>query len=69
MRPLPKIVLTLCAGFLLAFLLRTVLPSDWGVDFRYGGAYHMVPLNRMVFWLCCSVAIIVALVLAIKRVA
>jgi hypothetical protein len=62
-----KVALVLAAGSAAGLLLRAVLPSSLGLDIHYSGAYHMVPLSRVVFWLCVVVALLIAGVLVKKN--
>lgn len=51
----------------MGLILRIVLPSDYGIDFAFGGVYRMIPLNKVGFWLCIGVGGVVAVVLSAKR--
>jgi len=55
-----KAIASLTVGLIAACVLRVILPSDRGLSFLRGAAFHVVPFNRVAFWLCVLVAVIVA---------
>ena len=61
-----RIAAVLAVGCIISTLLRFTLPSDRGPTLLYGGVFHLLPLNRVAFWLCMAVAILVAIVLAFR---
>jgi hypothetical protein len=53
-------------GLVIGAALKTVLPSDRGLTFLYADVFHLVPFNRLAFWLCLGAAVITAALLAAK---
>jgi hypothetical protein len=62
-----KAWIALAIGSVTGLLLRATLPSDrGGLSFLWGGTFHVVPINRVAFWLCIVAAVVAAVVLAAK---
>jgi len=63
--------LVLGIGLIVGLALRATLPSDRYLSFLWAGTFHVmgVPINRVAFWLCVAVAVVIAVALAAKRAA
>lgn len=62
--------LVLGVGVIVGLVLRATLPADrGGLSFLWRGTFHVVPINRVAFWLCVAAAIVITVTLAAKRAA
>jgi hypothetical protein len=62
-----KAAIALGIGLVLGIALRTILPSDRGLSFLFGGVFHVVPFDRIAFWLCVATAIVTAALLLARN--
>ncbi len=61
-----KSAVSLGIGVSLGIVLRVILPSDRGLTFLQGGVFHVVPFNRLAFWLCLATAAVTASLFAAR---
>ena len=61
-----KAAVVLGIGLVFGIALKIILPSDRGLSFLYGGVFHVVPFDRIGFWLCVAAAIVTSIILLAK---
>jgi hypothetical protein len=59
----------IAVALVIAGLLRYLVPSQYGLSFRSGGAVRGVPINSLMFWLILAAAGIVILVKVVAALA
>ncbi len=67
MTALLKAIIFLGIGIIIAIVLRMALPSDrGGLSFLYSGTFHVVPFNRVAFWVSLALGAIAATAVMLK---
>ena len=61
-----RIAIVWTGGFILATIVRALLPDSVGLHLASGQSHVLVPFSRMGFWTCLLAAVIVTALVVIR---